>query len=406
MGTLSARKVKALIETTGRHFDGDNLYLIVKRAGSGSWMLRAQWDGKRRDLGLGSAKTLSLKDARIKAAEYRSLISQGTDPRAAKKAAQQKTASIPTFKEAAEQAHADFRGNWQNEKHVAQWLTTLDTYAFALIGHIPVDQVDASHVISVLNPIWLKIPETASRVRQRIGSVLDWAFAHGHRTAEAPTRAVSKGLKKQTGLKGHFAALPYTEIPPLMAKLATASSIGRMALRFTILTAARSGEVRGATWGEIDLVSKRWTIPAARMKMRKEHVVPLSAAAIAVLSEIRAGRPVGPSEIIFPGNSANPMSNMTMSKALHGATDASATVHGFRSGFRDWAAENDHAPNDVVEAALAHTPVSKTVAAYLRTNHLSNRAPLMERWAAFSTGQPAQPTDLHTGPALPVPVDR
>ena len=383
MGTLNALQVKKLVNVVGRHGDGDNLYLEVKRAGSGSWTLRIQWDGKRRDLGIGSAKLVSLLEARTKAADYRKLIGQGIDPRAFKKAAQQTAAGIPTFKGAALLAHAALNRSWKNEKHAAQWLATMETYVFPLIGKLPVDQIDAGRIISVLSPIWLRIPETARRVRQRIGVVLDWSLAHGHRQSEAPIRTVTKALPKQPKNDGHFAALPYPDIPPLMLELSSASGVGSMALRFAILTAARSGEVRKATWGEVDIAQKLWTIPGSRMKAGKAHVIPLSAAAVAILSEAKGERSVRPDEAIFPGRTGKFLSDMTLSKALRGVTDQPATVHGFRSSFRDWVAEKEIASNDVAEAALAHTPPTKVIAAYRRTNYLELRRDLMEKWAAF-----------------------
>ena len=392
MSTLSALRVKSLMATPGRYPDGDGLHLIVGKAGSGSWMLRIQFAGKRRDLGLGSVNSTTLLDAREKAAEYRKLIRQGIDPVASRKADRQKLVSIPTFREAAEQAHAEFKPGWKNDKHAAQWLATMVEYAFPYLGKTPVDQIDAGMIVAALRPIWLVKGETARRVRQRIGVILDWAQAKGYRTNDAPTRAVGKGLPKQRANDGHFAALPYTDIPALMNKLAQVPTIGRMALRFTILTAARSGEVRGATWSEIDLANRRWTIPGSRMKVGKEHVVPLPAAAVALLYEILAGRSVHPTEIVFPGNGGKPMSDMTMAKALRASTDRPATVHGFRSGFRDWAAENDSAPSEIIEAALAHTPATKVIAAYLRTNYLTLRMPLMDRWAEFAVPSLKDPT--------------
>ncbi|WP_294190097.1 integrase arm-type DNA-binding domain-containing protein [uncultured Sphingomonas sp.] len=390
MGKLTALKVKALKEV-GRHPDGDGLYLWVKPSGARSWVLRIQVDGKRRDFGLGSEKSTTLAEARDRAAELRKQYRSGVDPVAEKRKKKEGKAAVPTFAEAAERAHAEFKGGWRNGKHQAQWLSTLTTYAFPTLGSTPVDKVDAGAIIGALQPIWLKTPETARRVKQRIGAVLDWAYSHGFRPSEAPMRAISKGLKQQPKKDGHFAALPYAAVPDLMKKLGESDTVGRLALRFTILTAARSGEVRGAKWGEIDLDAALWTVPAARMKAGREHVVPLSNAAIAVLQSAKGGREVESDDLVFPGNRAKPLSDMTLSKALKAATSQRATVHGFRSGFRDWAAEEQTAVSDaVVEAALAHTNPNKVEAAYRRTNYLEQRKVLMQAWANYLF--PAQTT--------------
>lgn len=379
MGKLTALKVKALKEV-GRHPDGDGLYLWIKETGTRSWVLRIQVDGKRRDFGLGSEKETSLAEARERAAEKRKQYRSGVDPVAAKR----ERKAIPTFAEAAKRAHAEFKGGWRNGKHQAQWLSTLTTYAFPTLGALPVDKIEAGAIIAALQPIWLTTPETARRVKQRIGAVLDWAYSQGFRPAEAPMRAIGKGLKQQPKKDGHFAALPLSDAPALMAKLGEVETVGRFALRFTILTAARSGEVRGATWGEIDVDAALWTIPANRMKAGREHVVPLSAAALAVLKQAKGEREVGSADLVFPGNRNKPLSDMTLSKVLKTATTQRATVHGFRSGFRDWAAEEQTGVSDaVVEAALAHTDPNKVQAAYRRTNYLEQRKALMQSWADY-----------------------
>ncbi len=346
-------------------------------------MLRAQVDGKRRDFGLGSEKDTPLAKARERAADLRKQYRSGIDPVEAKREEKKARASTPTFEEAAKRAHAEFKVGWRNSKHGAQWLATLTTYAFPTLGALPVDRVDAGGIIDALQPIWLTTPETARRVKQRIGTVLDWAYSQGFRQAEAPMRAIGKGLPKQPKKDGHFAALPYTDAPALMTKLAAADTMGRLALRFTILTAARSGETRGATWGEIDLDKGIWTVPADRMKAGRTHVVPLSAAALAVLKIAKGDRDeVAAADFIFPGNLNKRLSDMTLTKALKAATSQPATVHGFRSGFRDWAAEEQTGvPDAVVEAALAHTNPNKIEAAYRRTNYFDQRKVLMEAWA-------------------------
>lgn len=312
MGSLTALKVKTL-QGAGRYPDGDGLYLLVKPTGARSWLLRAQVDGKRRDFGLGSAKDVTLAEARDRAAATRKQYRSGVDPVAAKR---EKKVAVPTFAEAAERAHAEFKGSWRNEKHRAQWLSTLRTYAFPTLGKTPVDRIEAGAIITALQPIWQTVPETADRVKQRIGAVLDWAYSHGFRQSEAPMRAIGKGLSARGKKDRHFAALSYDAVPDLIAKLGEPETTGRMALQFAIFTAARSGEVRHATWGEINLEGSLWTIPAERMKAGREHVVPLSAAALALLARARGDRQVGPTELIFPGNRGKPLSDMTMSKAL------------------------------------------------------------------------------------------
>ena len=382
MGNLTALKVKALREP-GRHADGNGLYLWIKQGGARSWVLRIQVDGKRRDFGLGPAKDVTLLEARERAAELRKQYRSGIDPVAAKRESKAARAATPTFAEAAEQAHTSLKEGWRNGKHQAQWLSTLRAYAFPALGALPIDKVDAGGIIAALEPIWQSKPETARRVRQRIGTVLDWAFSQGYRHSEAPMRAIGKGLAKQRGSKGHFAAMPYAVVPAFMAKLSEAETGGRLALRFAILTAARSGEVRGATWGEIDLAAAEWTVPANRMKAKRMHVVPLSAAAVAVLALAKGEREVGPADLIFPGNRGKPLSDMTLTKVLRTATPQVATVHGFRSSFRDWAAETQEARDAVVEAALAHTNPNRVEAAYRRTAFLDQRRPLMQRWADY-----------------------
>jgi len=383
MGQLTALKVKAA-KAAGTYQDGGGLMLVVKPSGAQSWQLRIQVNGKRRDFGLESASDVSLADARKKAEELRWQCRSGLDPIAIKRAAKAEADGIPTFEAAARLVHAEHKPGWRNAKHAAQWLSTLEEYAFPDIGQKPVDRIDGPEIRDLLARIWLSKPETARRVRQRIGSVLDWAHAKGYRTSEAPMRSVSRGLPRQPKRDNHFAALPYEELPALMAELAANISLGRLALRFAILTACRSGEVRGATWAEIDLKQRTWTIPAARMKAGKEHVVPLSEAGVEVLRVAEPFRGRNKDAFIFPGKPGKPLSDMTLTKALRDMGHAQITVHGFRSTFRDWAAEQTSTPGDVVEAALAHTIRNKVEAAYRRTNYLEKRRPLMEMWGQFT----------------------
>lgn len=337
-------------------------------------------------LGLGSVDVLSLVEAREKAAEGRKLAKAGHDPSFEWRKARE---TIPTFKQVACRYHDIVKSGWKNGKHRAQWLATLEQHAFPLIGGTRVDLVDATAVQSVLLPIWLKVPETARRVRQRIGAVLDFAHGQGWRAAEAPMRAVSKGLPRQPRKDGHFAAMPYSHVPVLMAKLqATEPSVGRLALQLTILTAARSGEVRGAVWEEFDLDAAVWVIPGGRTKAGQEHHIPLSKPAINILREVQGLITGPPGEPVFPGVRRKPLSDATMAKALRVAGGADYTVHGFRSAFRDWVAEMmPTVPGDVAESALAHSIPNRTEAAYRRAKYFDQRKSLMAAWADYLGGK-------------------
>lgn len=380
MGNLTVVRVKALKEP-GRYSDGDGLLLVVRESGAKSWLWRGQANGKRRDIGLGTYPDVSLAEARDKAAATRKQMRAGDDPVEAKRAAKKAAATIPTFRAAAGMVHAEREGDWRNDKHKAQWINTLTAYAFPAIGDRPIDKVTSGDVRDLLVPIWQSKPETAKRVLQRIGKVLDWGYAKGYCGGEAPMRSIRAGLNRQTKKPEHLASLPHDQVAALMAKLATSDTAGRLALRFLILTAARSGEVRHAVWDEID--NDLWTIPSERMKAKKEHVVPLSAAAVAVLDTARKLRKGKKGEPIFPGMRDQPLSDMTLTKVLRTAIAGDWTVHGFRSSFRDWAAEKTSFPREVAETALAHTNPDKTEASYRRTNYLDKRRDMMQQWADY-----------------------
>ncbi len=393
MGRLTVMAVKAL-KTPGRHADGDGLYLVIKTGGARSWVLLHQLNGKRREYGLGSARTVSLAEARQKAAETRKQIQAGTDPVEAKRASRRILETMPTFRKAAMAVHIERERYWRNPKHRAQWLSSLEVYAFPNIGSLAVDKVAGPAIRDLLAPIWNDKPETARRVLQRIKTVLDWAHAKGHRTDETPSRSVMMGLARQTKRPGNFAALPYQQVGNLWDKLKENDTAGRLALRFVVLTAARSGEVRGATWEEMDLANALWTIPASRMKAQNEHVVPLSAAALVVLRKAEAMRKGIAGEPVFPGSKKNKlMSDMTMLKALRKAIGGRWTVHGLRSSFRVWAAEATTFPSEAAEAALAHVIPSKVVKAYLRSDYLDIRRTMMTDWAIFIGAAPPLPAD-------------
>ena len=389
MAKLTATAVKAALGKPGRHSDGDGLILAVGTGGSGSWMVRVQKDGKRRDIGLGSASKVTLSEARTRAAAARAQVEAGLDPVAQRR----KAAGIPTFREAAAQVHAEHKKGWKNGKHQNQWLRTLEVYAFPTLGDRLVSEIDGPAVRDVLADIWTDKPETARRVRQRIGAVLDWAYSKGHRESEAPMRSLSKGLPRQPKKNGHHAAMPYADVPTFLDRLRERGSWGRLALEAAILTAARSGEIRGATWSEVDLGKALWTVPAERMKAGKEHVVPLSSAALRIFQRAHELRTEGCPFVFHGAKRDKPMSDMTLVKVLRDMGE-SVTAHGFRSSFRDWVSEETQFSGDLAEAALAHAIPNKVEAAYRRGNLLEKRRGLMEAWGKFCAGEGASVVNL------------
>lgn len=378
MGKLTAAQVRNL-KTPGRYMDGDGLALVITAPQKGYWVLRATVNGRRRDIGLGSLDLVKLAEAREAAIDMRRDIQRGLDPVAERK---RQKIEILTFKAAAKKVHAEQTASWKNGKHQDQWLNTLESYAFPKLGDRLVNDIEGPLIREVLLGIWLSKPETARRVKQRIGVVLDWAYANGMRLTEAPMRSLNRALPRQPKKDGHFAAMPYEDVPAFIEHLHKRNSVTRLALEFLILTAARSGEVRGAKWSEIDLESKLWTVPANRMKVGKKHTVPLTAAAINVLERARPFY-AECSDLVFPGrNVLRPLSDMTLLKVMRCA-ELPFTVHGFRSAFRDWAAERSSYPGEVAEAALAHTVANRVEAAYRRTDYLDKRKLLMKDWADF-----------------------
>ena len=378
MGRLTALQIRNLKEP-GRYSDGDGLSLLLSASRKGYWVLRATIKGRRRDIGLGTIDLVTLKEARGLALDLRRDIQRGIDPIAER---EKQEIKILTFAEAARKVHQEQKAGWKNGKHQEQWINTLEKYAFPMLGKRLVNDIEGPLVRECLVAIWLKKPETARRVKQRIGMVLDWAYASGMRATEAPMRSLSRALPRQPKQDGHFVAMPYEDVPVFMESLRKRSSVPRLALEFLILCASRSGEVRGAKLSEIDFNAKLWTIPAERMKVGKEHIVPLTDAALDVLDRARPYY-AKCSDLIFPGqNVLKPLSDMTLLKILRYA-ELPFTVHGFRSSFRDWAAEQSRFPGEVAEAALAHTVANKVEAAYWRTNYLDKRRDLMRDWAAF-----------------------
>ena len=381
MGSLTATSVKAAGKP-GRYGDGDGLFLLVGKGGAKSWMVRVQKDGRRRDIGLGSASKVPLKLARERAQSVREQIESGIDPVAERC----KAAGIPTFREAAKLVHAEHKASWKNPKHRAQWLSTLEAYAFPSFGDRSVAQVDAAAVRDALSAIWLEKPETARRLRQRIRTVIDWAVAKGYRDMALAMPVIDKALPKQRAKVRHHAALPYDDLPAFMVELRKRESMGRWALEAAILTAARSGEVRLAEWSEFDMEAATWTIPAERMKAGREHVVPLSAPALALFERMKAHKREDSNYVFCGTKRGKPLSDMTLTKALRDM-GLDVTAHGFRSTFRDWVAEKTSYHADLAEAALAHVVSDKTVAAYQRGTMLEKRRLLMDAWATFCSNE-------------------
>jgi integrase len=387
----------------GRHGDGGGLFLLVKPTGRRSWLFRYKLAGKVRDMGLGSASgpgTVSLAEARDKAAALLRMVKAGTDPlkerekRAAEAAAmlQAETVRALTFSAVAEAYIAAHEAGWRNAKHRGQWASTLDTYAYPHMGDLPVADVGTAQVMSALEPIWRVKPETASRLRGRIEAVLDYAKARGWREGENPARwrgHVANMLPKRGKVARveHHAALPWGEIGNFMRALRARDAVAARALELTILTAGRTGEVLGARWAEIDRKTLVWTVPGHRMKAGREHRVPLSAAAVAVLDGLEVLRPMDDPKgeaFIFPGvRRGRPLSQMAMLMLLRRMGRSDLTAHGFRSTFRDWCAESTGYPHEMAEIALAHTVGDKVEAAYRRGDMIEKRRRMMDEWAAF-----------------------
>jgi integrase len=382
MGKLNQLKVKHA--KTGNHEDGNGLRLVVAKSGTSNWILRLQSNGRRRELGLGSSSSVSLGQARAEAEILRAAIREGRDPIAERR----KTKDvIPTFKETSMRVHAEHLPSWKNKKHGDQWLSTLQKYVFPKLGPLQVDTITSPMIREVLSDIWLEIPETARRVRQRIGTVLDFAHACGWRDQEAPMRSVTKGLPKQPKQQNHFPAMPWQDVPDFINNMSDILSADRMvllALEFTILTASRSGQVRMATWDELDLNAKAWKIPKERMKTGVEHRIPLSSRAVEILKEIEVDNK---SPLVFEGfRKDRPLSDMTLSMPLRRAA-VGYTVHGFRSSFRDWCGEATNFPNFIAEACLAHSIRNKAEAAYARSDYFDKRRKVMADWTTFCSGK-------------------
>lgn len=386
MAGRSLHKLTALqaakLNKPGRHSDGGGLYLSIDESGRRRWVFMYTRAGKRVELGVGGRRDLSLADARAEAAGIRAMLAKGIDP----KVERARDDTVQTFGACADAYVDAMQASWRNAKHVAQWKMTLTKYA-APIRERPVYEITTQDILDVLKPLWSRTPETAERLRGRIENVLDAAKAKGLRTGENPARwrgHLNQLLPKRQRLaRGHHAALPYDGMPEFMEDLRARSAVAARALEFLILTGARSGEVLGASWDEIDVHKEIWTIPANRMKAGREHRVPLSGRAMKIIAERLE---VGSTGHVFPGaTSASPLSSMAMAMLLR-RMKSEVTVHGFRSTFRDWASETTGFSHEVCEMALAHTIANKAEAAYRRGDLFDKRRKLMEAWAGYCSG--------------------
>jgi integrase len=392
-GKLTARKVETA--RPGRHGDGGGLILRVLPSGARQWVLRIVVAGRRRDIGLGGYPVVPLADAREQALAIRRMVRKGLDP-----VPERRKASVPTFKAAALEVHAEHLPTWKNPKHGRQWLTTLEQFVFPHIGDRLVNAIDGPAVRGVLGPIWLTVPETARRVRQRIGAVLDYAASKGFRPGlDNPVKAIAKGLPRQPKERGHFAAMPYADVPRFIERL-RASGAGepaRLALEWLILTASRTGEALNARWPEIDAKAGTWAIPPERMKAKRLHVVPLPARCLEILrraKELHSGQ----GDFIFESRPGHAFSNGVFLQLLGRMGERGrVTAHGFRSCFKDWASETTSFPTDASEAALGHVIRDKVVRAYQRGDLLEKRRELMAAWARHCTETRGKVVELKRG---------
>ena len=379
----SATRAKAL-KDPGRYADGGGLHLYISKAGRKSWVQRITIDRRRRDIGLGAFPSVGLAQAREKAADNQAAVAEGRDP-----VAEKHSPALPTFTEAARAVHAANKPRWRNDRHSASWLQTLERHAMPTLGTTPLDRIDRGAVLRVLTPIWTTRPETARRVRQRMRTVFLWGMAHGFMGTNPAGEAIDGALPPMPKVKAHLRALPYQEVRAALeaVQLSQASVSAKLCFRFLVLTAARSGEARGATWVEIDLHGQEWRIPAQRMKAGMEHRVPLSSQALDLLREASALR--DETGLVFPSplKLGSPLSDMTLTKVLRSVGLAErATVHGFRSSFKNWTLEQTDTPWAVSEAALAHFLGNATEQAYARSDLFERRRALMQLWADCLTG--------------------
>jgi integrase len=370
----------------GRHADGNGLYLMVEPSGAKHWVLRTVVHGKRCDIGLGGLRLVSLAEAREEAARLRKIARKNGDPLAERR---KERSIMPIFEDAAREAHKSYAATFK-ARHANRWIVTLEQYAFPIFGKTPVDAITPNDILRALSPIWIEKPDTARRVKQRIASIFTWCKAKGYSAGNNPTEGIEQALPKINGkIKEHHAALPFAQVPEFIAAMRQANIADsvKLAFEFLIHTAARTSEVIFAKWEEIDLEARTWIVPAARMKMKIEHRVPLTTRCLEILKEAKELANSG--EYIFPGRSPRkPLSNMAFLMALRRMERTDITPHGFRSSFRDWAEEKTNTQRSVVEAALAHQVESKTEGAYLRTTLFDKRRRLMDSWTTFATAKP------------------
>ncbi len=375
----------------GMYGDGGGLYLRVSPTGSKSWIVRTVIHGKRRELGVGSVGLVTLAEAREKATEMRKAARAGDDPDAARKAAARASKAaaereLMTFGKAAEATHATLLPKWKNKKHADTWLSGLRLHAFPVLANKPLEAITRADILKVLEPVWTTHVETGRRTRQRLHTIFQWAKDEGH-LRDNPVELIGMGLTTVRKTKAHYAALPWRDVPAFWAQLSLRDSASSACLQFIILTAARSGEARGATWAEIDLEGATWNIPAERMKRPKPHRVPLAPEAMAILKTMRGLDPV----YCFPSpkrgkGGVRPLSDMSF-KLMYGRMGAEGfTTHGFRSSFRDWCSESAKADPELAEAALSHSTGNAVVQAYARSDLFDRRRDLMDAWARYTTG--------------------
>lgn len=410
IGKLTALSVQRL-KKKGLHSDGGGLNLRITASGGKYWVYRFSQHGKAQEMGLGALHAVSLADARIKAAEARKLLSNGINPIESRNAVVAETklaaAKAQTFRQCAEAYIGAQRDGWRNDKHVKQWQSTMETYAYPVFGDLSVQVIDVALVMKVLEPIWKTKTETASRVRGRIENILDWATAREYRRGENPARwrgHLENLLPARSKVQKvvHQPALPYGHIPDFMKALKAEEGMAATALAFTILTAARTSEVIGATWNEIDLKNAIWTVPDSRIKGGREHRVPLSGVALKILQDLKkqydlSKGALGENEYIFRGlKKGKSLSNMAMLVLLERMNRKDITVHGFRSSFRDWAAEETHYSREVAESALAHISGDKVELAYRRGDLFEKRRDLMNDWAKYCEGGTKRPSNIKT----------
>ena len=399
IGRLTALKVEKAKEP-GMYADGGGLYLRVTPQGTKNWVLRYMLDRKSHWMGLGPLPLYGLGEARARALDARRKRHEGIDPIEARRALRAKlrldSAKAITFKQCAESYIASHKAGWRNAKHTYQWSATLASYAYPIIGALPVQAVDTALVLKVLEAIWTAKPETASRVRQRIENILDFAKVRGWRDGENPARwrgHLDHLLPARARVRAikHHAALPYAELPAFVACLQERQAVAARALEFLILTAARTGEVIGARWNEIDLLDKTWTVPASRMKAHREHRVPLSTRALTILDAMQSARQNdADNAYVFSGAKAGvPLSNLAMIMLLRRMNRGELTVHGFRATFKTWASERSNFQNEIIEASLAHVIGGKVKQAYMRGDLFEKRRRLVQQWATFCTTTPA-----------------